>query len=475
MGDSAREACGVFGIWDDPEAALKTYYGIFALQHRGQESAGIATTDGRTIERHRGMGAVGQVFADPTILERLGGRAAMGHVRYSTMGGSLLQNAQPLVANTQWGPFAVAHNGNFTNAPALRVGFEEAGSIFQTTTDSEVFLHLLARTGGPADPVERMAQACREIEGAYSLLVMTPKCLVGIRDPQGFRPLWLGQTAEGKYAFSSETPAFDLTRVKPMHEVPPGTLCVIDEKGVRQVRFAEARPAHCVFEHVYFSRPDGVLFGDSVQQVRKALGRQLAREQPARGDVVIAIPDSGSAAAMGYSHESRIPFEQGFIRNHYIGRTFIQPSAKARAISADMKLNVVRSDVEGKRVVVVDDSVVRGTTARRRCQFLRDAGAREVHLRVSCPPIISPCYYGVDFQSKGELVASEKSIAEMAKLMEVDSLGFLSVEGMLSTLKNPPTSYCTACWTGRYPVRIPEGLTKKSCGESSPEAVAREA
>ncbi|MCW8141382.1 MAG: amidophosphoribosyltransferase [Planctomycetota bacterium] len=462
----AREACGVFGVWDDPEAVAKTYYGIFALQHRGQESAGIASTDGRVIQRHRGMGTVGAIFADEQVLARLAGRGAIGHVRYSTMGASLLQNAQPLVANTQWGTFAVAHNGNFTNGPSLRARFEAAGAIFQTTTDSEVFLHLLARAGGSDDPAERIAAACREVRGAYSLLVMTPGMLVGARDPQGFRPLWLGQTADGKYAFSSETPSFDLTRIRPLYEVPAGTLVVVDAAGVRQVRFAEPRPAHCVFEHVYFSRPDGVIFGDAVQEVRKALGRQLAREHPApSADIVIAIPDSGNAAAMGYSLESGIPLEQGFIRNHYVGRTFIQPSAASRALSADLKLNVVRSAVEGKRVLVVDDSVVRGTTARRRCHYLREAGAREVHLRVSCPPIKSPCFYGVDFQSKGELMAAVHTIDEMARIMEVDSLGFLSVEGMLSVLSSPASDYCTACWTGNYSVPIEEGMSKKSCGE----------
>lgn len=466
-----REACGVFGIWDDPEAAAKTYFGIFALQHRGQESAGIASTDGRTVQRHRGMGTVGSVFADEQVLPKLTGRGAIGHVRYSTMGASLLQNAQPLVANTQWGTFAVAHNGNVTNAPRLRARLEAGGAIFQTTTDSEVFLHLLARPGGSSDPAERMAEACRELQGAFSLVVMTPRMLVGVRDPQGFRPLWLGRTAEGKYAFSSETPAFDLTKITPVKEVAPGTLVVVDDAGLREVPFADPRPAHCVFEHVYFSRPDGVIYGDAVQEVRKALGRQLAREHPAQGDIVIAIPDSGNAAAMGYSLESGIPLEHGFIRNHYVGRTFIQPSAAARTLSADLKLNVVRSAVQGKRVVVVDDSVVRGTTARRRCHYLREAGAREVHLRVSCPPIKSPCFYGVDFQSKGELMAATHTIEEMARAMEVDSLGYLSVEGMLSCVSGAPSSYCTACWTGDYPVAIEDGdFGKKSCGEG-PSAV----
>ncbi len=465
-----REACGVFGIWDDPEAAAKTYFGIFALQHRGQESAGIASTDGRTVQRHRGMGTVGAVFADEQVLPKLVGRGAIGHVRYSTMGASLLQNAQPLVANTQWGTFAVAHNGNVTNAPRLRARLEAGGAIFQTTTDSEVFLHLLARPGGADDPAERMAAACRELEGAFSLVVMTPTMLVGVRDPQGFRPLWLGRTAEGKYAFSSETPAFDLTKITPLYEVPPGSLVAVDDTGVRQLAFADPRPAACVFEHVYFSRPDGVIFGDAVQEVRKALGRQLAREHPAQGDIVIAIPDSGNAAAMGYSLESGIPLEHGFIRNHYVGRTFIQPSAAARTLSADLKLNVVRSAVQGKRVVVVDDSVVRGTTARRRCHYLREAGAREVHLRVSCPPIKSPCFYGVDFQSKGELMAATHTIEEMARAMEVDSLGYLSVEGMLSCVSGAPSSYCTACWTGNYPVPIDDEFGKKSCGEG-PSAV----
>lgn len=464
----AREACGLYGVWDHPDAVQMTHSGLFTLQHRGQESAGIASIGSAGgILRHRGMGHVAAVFASPPdVLERLRGRAAIGHVRYSTMGSSLLQNAQPLVATTQWGAFAVAHNGNLTNAPALRARFEAQGSIFQTTSDSESVLHLLASPGGPADPIDRIVAACKELAGAYSLLLLTPNALVGVRDPHGFRPLWIGKTQDGKWAMASETPAFDMTGVEPVREVAPGTIVVASEDGLREVRFAEPTPAHCVFEHVYFSRPDGELFGDSVHAVRKALGRALAREHPAKADIVIAIPDSGNAAALGFSQESGIPLEVGFIRNHYIGRTFIQPSAAARATAVDQKLNVVRAAVAGKRVVVVDDSVVRGTTARRRCRFLREAGATEVHLRVSCPPIKNPCFYGVDFQSKGELIANERSTDDMARIIEVESLGFLSVEGMLATLTHPPSSYCTACWTGRYPVAIPEGMSKKSCGEA---------
>lgn len=443
-------------------------HGLFALQHRGQESAGIATTDGSSLKRHRDMGHLPAVFRDPAHLERLRNPAAIGHVRYSTMGSSLIQNAQPLVANTQWGPFAVAHNGNLTNAPQLRERFERHGSIFQTTSDSEVVLHLLAAPDGVADPVERIAAACRALEGAFSLLFLTHDAIVGVRDPQGFRPLWLGRTSDGAWALASETPAFDLTHIEAVREVEPGTLVVLDANGVREVRYADPTPAHCIFEHVYFSRPDGVLFGDPVEKVRVALGQTLAREHPVDADIVVAIPDSGNAAALGYSQESGIPLANGFIRNHYVGRTFIAPSQAMRSLHADLKLNVVRWAVKGKRVVVLDDSVVRGTTARRRCAYLREAGATEVHLRISCPPIRHPCFYGVDFQSKGELIAAECTVEQIRERLGVDSVGFLSVEGMLSTVSQPADHYCTACWTGRYPVAIPDGMTKKACGETAP-------
>ena len=466
--DAPKEACGLFGLWGDPEAVLKTYYGLFALQHRGQESAGIASTDGKAILRHRGMGVVPAVF-DPDVLERLRAAAAIGHTRYSTTGSSLLQNAQPLVANTRFGAFAVAHNGNLINAAELRARFEEQGSIFQTTSDSEVVLHLLASPDGPKDDlVARVAHACKALRGAFSLLVLTPEMMIGVRDPQGWRPLWLGRTAAGAHGFASETPAFDLTRVEPLREVPPGTMVVVDASGWREVRYAEPTPAHCLFEHVYFARPDGMLFGDPVQQVRQELGRALAREHPAEADIVTAIPDSGNAAALGYSQESGVPLEQAFIRNHYVGRTFIQPSPAARSLFADLKLNVVKWAVAGKRVVVVDDSVVRGTTARRRCRYLREAGAKEVHLRVSCPPIRHPCFFGIDFPSREELLAANLDLKEIARQLEVDSIGFLSVEGMLRAVSSPRESYCTACWTGRYPLPLPEGLTKKSCGEAIP-------
>ena len=461
----AREACGLFGLWGDPDAVLKTYYGLFALQHRGQESAGIASSAGKSILRHRGMGTVPNVF-DPDVLARLRAPAAIGHTRYSTTGSSLLQNAQPLVANTRWGAFAVAHNGNLIDAAEQRARFEEQGSIFQTTSDSEVILHLLASPGGPAGLAERVAHACQQIRGAFSLLVLTPEMMIGVRDPQGWRPLWLGRTAQGAWAFASETPAFDLTKIEPVEEVAPGTLVAIDAAGRRELRFAEPAPAHCIFEHVYFARPDGTIFGDPVQQVRTSLGRALAREHPVQADIVVSIPDSGNAAALGYSQESGIPLEHGFIRNHYVGRTFIQPDPAARNLFADLKLNVVRSAVRDKRVVVVDDSVVRGTTARRRCRYLREAGAREVHLRVSCPPIKHPCFFGVDFPSHEELLASHASLAEIARQLEVDSIGYLSVEGMLRAVSGPASSYCTACWTGRYPLELPAGLTKKSCGEA---------
>ncbi|MBI3724108.1 amidophosphoribosyltransferase [bacterium] len=458
----AKDACGIFGIAGDPEAVAKTFYGLFALQHRGQESAGIASTSGNgKLELFRGMGHVGQVF-DERALTQLKNPIAIGHVRYSTMGSSTIANAQPLVANTHAGAFAVAHNGNLTNGPALRKDLEERGSIFQATADSEVILHLLARTAGASDSLDRVSEMAKELRGAFSLLMLTPGGIAAVRDAHGFRPLWLGRTREGAWAFSSETPAFDLTGVEPVREISPGTVVMAGKDGLRELRFAKATPRHCVFEHVYFSRPDGVLFGDAVQSVRKKLGRALAREHPIAADIVVPVPDSGNEAALGYSLESGIPYEHGFIRNHYVGRTFIQPTAAARATSADLKLNVVKTAVKGRRVIVVDDSVVRGTTARRRVRYLRDAGAEQVHLRVSCPPLRNPCFYGIDFQSKGELVAAEKTIDELAKLLEVDSLGYLSVEGMLACLSSPPGNYCTACWTGDYPVPIPPGLSKGS-------------
>ena len=458
----AKDACGVFGVFGDPDAAAKTFSGLFALQHRGQESAGIASTKGDGhFENHRGMGQVAAIFTE-SALAALKNPIAIGHVRYSTMGSTTIANAQPLLARTHAGPFAVAHNGNLTNGPSLRREFEDRGSIFQATADSEVILHLLARTGGSLDPLERVVEAARELRGAFSLLILTTSGIVAVRDPHGFRPLWLGKTKSGGTAFSSETPAFDMTGIEAVRELAPGTAIEVTAKGLREVRFAEATPRHCVFEHVYFARPDGYLFGDAVQEVRKQLGRALAREHPVKADIVIPVPDSGNAAALGYSLESGIPFEHGFIRNHYVGRTFIQPDKAARVTAADMKLNVVKAAVRGKRVIVVDDSVVRGTTARRRCRYLREAGALEVHLRVSCPPLRNPCFYGIDFQSKGELVASEKSLDEVAKLLEVDSLGYLSVDGMLACLSQPRGSYCTACWTGDYPVPIPAGLSKEA-------------
>lgn len=461
-GPKAKDACGVFGVFGDPDAAAKTFAGIFALQHRGQESAGIATTKGDGhFETYRGMGQVGAIFNE-AALAALRNPIAIGHVRYSTMGSSTIANAQPLLARTHAGPFAVAHNGNLTNGPSLRTEFEQRGSIFQATADSEVILHLLARTGGPTDPLARIAEAAKELRGAFSLLILTPNGIVAVRDPHGFRPLWLGKTKSGGWAFSSETPAFDLTGIEAVRELAPGTAVEVTAKGLREVRFAEATPRHCVFEHVYFARPDGYLFGDAVHEVRKKLGRRLAVEHPATADIVIPVPDSGNAAALGFALESGIPYEHGFIRNHYVGRTFIQPDKIARATAADMKLNVVKAAVRGKRVVVVDDSVVRGTTARRRCKYLREAGATEVHLRVSCPPLKHPCFYGIDFQSKGELVAAEKTLDELARLLEVDSLGYLSTDGMLACLGQSPENYCTACWTGDYPVPIPAGLSKEA-------------
>jgi amidophosphoribosyltransferase len=456
-----REACGLFGVFGHREAPRKTYYGLFALQHRGQESAGIASVaaDG-TIRSHLGMGLVTEVFAEPAALEGLGSRVAIGHVRYSTTGGSVLCNAQPMVVRCARGPIGVAHNGNLTNVAELRRELERAGSIFQSSADSEAILHLYARPSElPFD--EHLLRVLRRIEGAFSLLFITPDAIVGARDPHGWRPLWLGRLGDA-HVLASETCALDLTGATRVREVEPGEMVIVTERGVESRRIAPATPAHCVFEHVYFARPDSVIFGDAVHEVRKRLGRRLAQEQPADADVVIPIPDSGNLAAIGYSEASGLPFDQGFVRSHYVGRTFLKPSQAERSEGVSMKLAVVRAAVEGRRVIVIDDSVVRGTTARSRVRLLREAGAREVHLRISCPPIRHPCFFGVDFPTEEELIANQLAlnIPAICRELEATSLGYLSLEGMLACVTRPAAHYCTACWSGSYPIRVPAGTGK---------------
>lgn len=449
-----REFCGVFGVFGDDEAATLAYHGLFTLQHRGQESAGIVSTgSGEELAAVKGMGRVAEVFKGRHLEEQLAGAAAIGHVRYSTTGESRPENAQPLVVKTQHGQVALGHNGNLVNRRTLRAELESKGSIFATTTDSEVILHLLARCDVSLPREEVLKRTFRRLKGAFSLLMLWPDAMVAVRDPHGFRPLWLGRRGDAAVV-SSETAALDVIDAEPVAEVEPGTFVIIDKDGQRTVRFDDAPVTrHCLFEHVYFARPDSKMFGDVVQQVRQKFGRRLAEEHPVEADIVCAIPDSGNDAALGYANRSGIPLSYAFVRNHYIGRTFIKPSAKERLAATDLKLNVIESAVRGKRVIVVDDSIVRGTTARRRVKRLREAGATEVHFRVSCPPIVSACHYGIDFQSKGELIAASKELEDIRRHLELDSLGYLSLDGMRDCMSKGRDSYCTACWTGDYPVR----------------------
>ncbi|MBU9888547.1 MAG: amidophosphoribosyltransferase [Candidatus Omnitrophica bacterium] len=458
MGDGdLKHHCGVFGIYDHPQAARMTQLGLFALQHRGEEAAGICTSDGENLHVVKNTGLVGEVFNDSSFA-RLPGKSAIGHVRYSTTGSSVLNNAQPYKVDYSRGQVALAHNGNLVNAQILRAKLEAYGSIFGSTTDSEIFIHLMAHPAHRSHE-EGVLEAAKKVVGAYSLCVLTERQLIGVRDPQGFRPLCLGKLGDS-HVLASETCAFDLIDAKFIREVAPGEVIVIDEKGVRShfphkgMPGLEAPVAQCIFEHVYFARPDSTIFHDSVGLVRERLGRQLAREHPVAADIVIPVPDSGSFAAMGYSRESGIPLAHGFIRNHYIGRTFISPAEASRSFKVKIKLNLIRPVVEGKSVLVVDDSIVRGNTAKSRVKLLRAAGAREVHLRISCPPHVSPCFYGIDFPSKKELLAANNSMEEIRKFLDVDSLGYLSLQGMLGATTQEAGHFCTACFTGKYPTEI---------------------
>jgi amidophosphoribosyltransferase len=452
-----RHECGVFGVFGHPDAGLLSYYGLFALQHRGQESAGIVSCDGpgRLFHVHRAMGLVSQVF-DPASLQRLTGDRAIGHVRYSTSGSSTLANAQPLVADTARGPLGIAHNGNLVNAGALRRELEDAGSIFQTTADSEIILHLLARQAASGEPLA----ALRAVQGAFSLVILTPEVLVGVRDPHGFRPLVLGRVGTG-WVLSSETSALDLIGARFEREIEPGEVVIIDQDGPRSLfPFPPARRAFCIFELVYFARPDSNLGGGNVAEMRVEMGRRLARAHPVEADLVVPVPDSGNYAAQGYSEESGIPLGHAFVRNHYIGRTFLQPSQMIRDFDVRVKLNLIADAVRGRRVVVVDDSIVRGTTARARVVNLRESGAREVHLRISCPPHRFPCHYGIDFPDPQELLANRMSLAEIRDYLEVDSLSYLSVDDMIGATGWPTNSFCTACFSGDYPLAVDPGLRK---------------
>jgi amidophosphoribosyltransferase len=450
--DKFHDECGLFGIWNHPEAANVTYLGLYALQHRGQESAGIAATDGHNFHTEKAMGWVADVF-HPERLRRLPGHRAMGHVRYSTAGSSSLRNAQPITANTARGPIAIAHNGNLTNADALRKEMEADGAIFQSNSDTEVILHLLARA--PAAPLEeQIPLVLAKVKGAYSVLILTPDALYAVRDPAGFRPLTLGRLNDS-WIVASETCALDLMEAKPERDIEPGELVVISDAGLRSIRALPAgERLQCVFEYVYFARPDSVLWGRNVHTARKELGRQLAREHPAEADIVIPVPDSGTSAALGYSEESGTPFELGLIRNHYVGRTFIEPKQGIRHFGVKVKLNPMREMLEGRRIVVVDDSIVRGTTSRKIVKMIRSAGARSVHVRISSPPIQWPCYYGIDTPTRKELIGSSHSVDEICRYLGADSLGYLSLDGMLKATGADPGHFCHACFTGAYRVGI---------------------
>jgi len=442
----------VFGVYGAPDVAPLIYRGLFSLQHRGQEGAGIVVSDGQFIQSVKGQGLVSDVYTEQAASLLSGRSLGIGHVRYSTTGSTRIQNVQPLVVECVDGIWAVAHNGNLVNAGELRRMYQEAGAIFQTSTDSEIMVHLLADPMYRSRP-HRVARALQQLKGSFSFLVMTRDCVMAARDPLGFKPLSIGKLGTA-WVFASETCALRQIGAEYVRDVDPGELVVADSAGLHSTFFSETVPpalSHCVFELVYFARPDSVVFGKNAHLVRVAYGMRLAEEQPVEADVVVAIPDSGNSAALGFARRSGIPLDYGFIRNHYVGRTFIMPDAGARERGTDLKLSTVPEVVSGKRVVVVDDSIVRGTTARRRISALREAGATEVHVRISCPPTAFPCHYGIDFPTREELVAGVKSVDDVRRVIGADSLGYLSEDGLLMPFERP-SSFCTACFTGRYPV-----------------------
>ena len=451
--DKFRDECGIFGIFGHPEAANLTYLGLYALQHRGQESAGIAASDGSEVRLSKSMGYVADAFSGKT-LEKLPGRLAIGHVRYSTAGDSRVDNAQPILIDCAHGQIAIGHNGNLVNASELKDELVKQGSIFQTTTDTEVILHLYARSS-VGSPDRAIVDALSHVQGAFSLVLMTKDRLIAVRDPHGFRPLALGRLGDAVIV-CSETCALDLIGATYVRDVEAGEVLIVSASGVESFKpFPPAQAAQCIFEHVYFSRPDSYVFGESVNEVRTNLGRLLAREQPVEADVVVPVPDSGVCAAVGFAEESGIPMRVGLIRNHYVGRTFIEPQQSIRHFGVRVKLNPVRSILDGRRVVLVDDSLVRGTTSRKIVKMMKAAGAKEVHLRISCPPTVSPCFYGIDTPRRSELIAATHTLEEIRKYIEADSVGYLSLEGLLSSVGARRSSYCTSCYTGRYPVAFP--------------------
>ena len=454
-----KHYCGVFGVHGHPNAAELTYYGLYALQHRGQESAGIVSSDGKLFRQHKGMGLVPQVFKGE-VLHELVGKMAIGHTRYSTTGSSHIGNAQPLTVDCFRGQIAIAHNGNLTNAAALREELEERGSIFQTTVDSEIVLHWLAQPTNNGE--DTLVSTIRKLEGAYSLLIMTDQEMIGVRDPHGFRPLCIGQLDNGAYVLSSETCALDLIQAKFVRDVEPGEIVIIDDNGLRSVHaFPEQeKRSFCIFEYVYFARPDSNIADQNVYKVRVNMGRELARENPIEADIVVPIPDSGNCAALGYSLESCIPFEMAFVRNHYVGRSFLQPSQLIRDFNVRVKLNLITDLVKGKRVIIVDDSIVRGTTCKKRVNSLKEAGAKEVHVLVSCPPHKNPCVYGIDFPDRSKLMAANHTLEEICQYLDADSVNYLSQDGMVRATGKPAESFCMACYDGQYPVEYDAAVDK---------------
>ncbi len=452
--EKINEACGLFGVFGSADASYEVYCGLYALQHRGQESAGIVASDEKSIHSYKGMGLVGNIFSRE-LLKSLVGDIAIGHVRYSTTGASRIQNIQPLVVRYGKGLLAISHNGNIVNAKALRRSHEKSGSIYQTGTDSEVLAHLLARPSHQKFS-KPLAHCLNHLQGAFSFLLLEKDRIIGIRDPHGFKPLVLGKKGD-TYYLASETCAFDLIRAEYIRSLEPGEILTITKEGLHSTYIKGDLPlrrAHCIFEMIYFSRPDSIVFDQNVHNIRVEFGKALAKDSPAEADLVIPVPDSGISPAIGYAHAMNIPFERGFIRNHYVGRTFIEPEQSGRVEGVRFKLNVVKDVVQGKRLIVVDDSIIRGTTSKSRVQALREAGAKEIHLRISAPPCRYPCYYGIDFPDPKELIASKKSIEEISSYLEVDSLAYLAPKKMLSCAIHPDKDYCTACFTGDYPVPV---------------------
>ena len=460
--DKPREACGIFGICGHPEAAPITYFGLYALQHRGQESAGISVVRGGAIDEHKGMGLVSDVF-DMALLEKLAGGCAVGHVRYSTTGSSVLTNAQPFMVRHRHKSYAVAHNGNIVNAHALKNELEEAGSIFQTTMDSEVFLHLFVKNLDLGFE-QALVETVSRLQGAFSFVMLTSRGeVIGIKDPHGFRPLCLGKL-NGNYVLASETCAFDLVEAEFVRELDPGEIVIISQDGIKSIQTpTTGQRAFCIFEFIYFARPDSTFFGHNVYLTRKAHGRRLAEEAPVEADFVMPFPDSGTYAAIGYSEASGIPFEMGMIRNHYVGRTFIQPTQSMRDFGVRIKLNPVQQLLKGKDIIIIEDSIIRGTTIKTRVKALRELGVGKVHMRVAGPPHRFPCHYGIDFSTRGELIAAKMSVDELKGYLGLDSLHYLSINGLLEStgIENPEDNFCKACFDGCYPVAFDENLSKE--------------